>query len=151
MSRRVAVAVAVLALALACDSAGTEDLPDLTGLYSLVSHTVNGVTETPPRVSAVLELSRQATEDGQAIGAVRFEMRRQGPNGAFSVGSGEGAYAHWKNGEMVMELRGHPFEGEFGLRGDTLTTVLVSVPQVSEQALYHSPRGKLVWVLDAVP
>ena len=149
MSRR--VAVAVLALALACDSAGPEDLPDLTGLYSLVSHTVNGVTETPPRVSAVLELSRQAAEDGRAIGAVRFEMRRQGPNGAFSVGSGEGAYAHGKNGEMVMELRGHPFEGEFGLRGDTLTTVLVSVVQVSEQALYHSPRGKLVWVLDAVP
>ena len=79
------------------------------------------------------------------------EARRQGPNGAFSVGSGEGAYAHGKNGEMVMELRGHPFEGEFGLRGDTLTTVLVSVVRVSKQALYHSPRGKLVWVVDAVP
>ena len=147
MSRR--VAIAVLALALACDSAAPEDISDLTGIYSLVSLTVNGLIVTPPRASAVLELSRQAAEDGRASGAMRFQMRRQGDNGASSVGGGTGGYTHNANGSMVMSVRGHPFEGEYALRGDTLITTMVSaVGIVSEQALYHSPAGKIVWVLD---
>ena len=141
MSRR--VAIAFLALLPACDS---EYIPDLTGRYSLVSHTVNGVTGTPPRVSAVLELSQQTVSDIEARGAMRFQMRRQGDNGASSVGGGDGVYSQDAEGRLAIAVGGHPFEGGYTLRGDTLTTVLVSAVQVSEQALYHSPRGKLVWV-----
>ena len=138
------VAIALLALLPAC---GPEDIPDLTGLYSLVSHTVNGVTSTPPRASAVLELSQQTVSDIEARGATWFQMRRQGDNGASSVGGGEGVYSHDAMGRLAISVRGHPFEGGYTLRGDTLTTVLVSAVPVAEQALYHSPRGKLVWVL----
>ena len=149
MSRR--IAIAVLALALACDSAAPEDLPDLTGRYSLVSHTVNGVTSTPPRVSAVLELSRQAVENGRARGGLWMEMRRQGANGVSAGGSWMGGYAHSANGSMVMSQGGTPFEGDYALRGDTLITTLVPTISLAEQALYYSPRGKLVWVLDDGP
>ena len=147
MSRR--IAIAVLALALACDSAAPEDLPDLTGRYSLVSHTVKDVTRTPPRVSAVLVLSRQAVEHGRARGDSWMEMQRQGANGVSTGGSWTGGYAHSANGSMVMSQQGLPFEGDYALRGDTLITTLVpTVTGLSEQALYHSPRGKLVWVWD---
>ena len=142
MSR--SVAIAFLALLPAC---GPEDIPDLTGLYSLVSHTVNGVTGTPPRVSAVLELSGRTATDLEARGAMRFQIRRTGDNGASSVGGGDGVYSHDAMGRLAIAVGGHPFEGGYTLRGDTLTTVLVSAVQVSEQALYHSPRGKLIWVL----
>ncbi len=50
---------------------------------------------------------------------------------------------------MSMSQQGLPFEGDYALQGDTLITTLVpTVTGLSEQALYHSPRGKLVWVLD---
>lgn len=141
------VAIAFLALLPACDS---EDIPDLTGRYSLVSHTVNGVTGTPPRVSAVLELSGQTVSHIEARGAMRFQMRRQGDHGASSVGGGDGFYSHDAMGRLTISVggpEGLPFEGGYTLRGDTLTTVLVSAFPLTEEALYHSLRGKLVWVL----
>lgn len=151
MNRKVVIAVlAVVALPLACDSAEPEYLPDLTGRYVLVSHTAKSVTSTPPRVSAALVLTRQIAEGGRASGALSFQMRRQADNGASSVGGGWGKYAHYANGTMAVSLGGVPFEGEYVLSGDTLITTLFSVVPLGEQALFHTPAGKLVWVLDGM-
>lgn len=52
------LAFVLLALSVACDwTAPSEPPPDLTGAYTLVSYTVDGLTETPPRVRAALWLS----------------------------------------------------------------------------------------------
>ena len=134
--------VAVLALALGCGSTEPENLPDLTGLYSLVSYTVDGLTETPPRVSAVLGLMRHAVEDEWVVGTLRLEMRRETPHGSGGTG-GSGAYRHGTNGRMVISWNGTEYQGTYTLNGDTLVTRLVPAA-----AHNPTPGGEIVWVLD---
>ena len=139
--RRIAC-FSIFALALACGSTEPESLPDLTGLYSLVSYTVDGLTETPPRVSAVLGLMRHAVEDEWMVGTMRLQMsRRIGSGSVWSTGTG--AYRHGTNGRMVISWKGTEYQGTYTLNGDTLVTSLV--PAVAH---YPTPGGELVWVLD---
>ena len=133
--------VALLAFALACDS-GEPEPPDLTGLYRLVSLTIDGLTETPPRVSAILGLSGHAVDaEGWASGAARLSIRRESPGGHSTAGGG-GVYAHNARGQMVLSMRGG-HQGQYTLKGDTLITSLVSGSDDR-----NPPRGEIVWVLD---
>lgn len=129
--------VAVLALALACESTEPEaPLPDLTGSYSLVSFTDNGLTEYPPRVIAVMGLSQHHIDDEWAIGQMTLNMRRQGHGG----GTLTGGYAHNATGRMTVSLNGG-LSGQFTLEGDTLITRM-SVGTAADFSL----RGEIVWV-----
>lgn len=139
--RRIAC-FSILALALACDSTKPESLPDLTGLYSLVSYTVDGLTETPPRVSAALGLTRHSVEDEWVVGTLRLQMRRKTAQGS-GGSAGSGAYGHGTNGRMVIAWRGTEYQGTYTLNGDTLVTRLVPAA-----AHAPTPGGEIVWVLD---
>ena len=139
--RRIAC-FSILALALACDSTKPEGLPNLTGLYSLVSYTVDGLTETPPRVSAVLGPTRHAIEDEWVVGTLRLEMRRETPHGS-GRSVGFGAYGHGTHGRMVISWKGTEYQGTYTLNGDTLVTRMVPAA-----ANNPTPGGEIVWVLD---
>lgn len=139
MIRRLTFAFVVLALA--CDSTEPEAaLPDLTGLYRLVSLSQGGLTETPPRISAVLGLLQHDVENGWAVGGARLSVRRETPGGHSSGGS-QGEYAHDAEGRMVMVMS-PGYTGIYTVNGDTLITTLTS------EYDRHAIRGEAVWVLD---
>lgn len=139
--------VAVLSLALACDPTEPDGLPaELTGAWCVVSITLAGLTETPPRVSGELGLLHHSVEDGWAAGTLRLQMRREGPTGSGENG-GWGEYRHNANGRMVMSVDGDDLDGSYLLNGDTLITHMLPEPTFA----ITTPGGEIVWVRRKAP
>ena len=112
----------------------------------MVSITLAGLTETPPRVSGELGLLQHSVEDAWVAGTLRLHMRREGPTGS-SESSGSGEYGHNANGRMVMSVDGDDFDGSYLLNGDTLITHMLPEPTFA----ITTPGGEIVWVRRGAP
>ena len=111
--------------------------PDISGTYTLVSFSQQGITLTPPAVMGSFTVAETSSDDSEASGTLDLDITVPDGMGGFNNIVGSGTYTIRSDGTWEQDLPGQQAVGTYALVGNTLTVTVTQPAQAASISVWQ--------------
>jgi hypothetical protein len=111
--------------------------PDISGTYTLVSFSQQGITLTPPAVSGTFTVDETSNNDDEASGTLDLDITVPDGMGGSNNIVGTGTYTIRSDGTWEQDLPGQQALGTYALVGNTLTVTVTEPAQAASISVWQ--------------